>query len=70
MTDAQVEQKPKRVVWVTGGKGGGTGKSTFARGLLDTLLTAGIDVAAHDGDHDNSQLFRHYKSTDAGRHQN
>ena len=65
MTDAQVEQKPKRVVWITGGKGG-TGKSTFARGLLDTLLTAKIGVAALDGDHDNAQLFRHYKSTDVG----
>ena len=65
MTDAQVEQKPKRVVWITGGKGG-TGKSTFARGLLDTLLTAKVGVAALDGDHDNSQLFRHYKSTAVG----
>ena len=39
MTDAQGQKKTKRVIWITGGKGG-TGKSTFARGLLDTLLTA------------------------------
>ena len=64
MADAQAQKKPKRVVWVTGGKGG-TGKSTFSRGLLDTLLTAKVDVAAFDGDPDNAQLFRYYKSTEA-----
>ena len=54
----------KRIIWVTGGKGG-TGKSTFARGLLDTLRAAGIKVVAFDGDPDNSQLFRFYKNADA-----
>ena len=53
----------KRIIWVTGGKGG-TGKSTFARGLLDTLRAAGIKVVAFDGDPDNSQLFRFYKNAD------
>lgn len=53
----------KRIIWVTGGKGG-TGKSTFARGLLDALMEAGIDVVAFDGDPDNSQLFRFYKDSD------
>ena len=56
--------KTKRIIWVTGGKGG-TGKSTFARGMLDTLMAAGIKVVAFDGDPDNSQLFRFYKSADA-----
>lgn len=53
----------KRIIWVTGGKGG-TGKSTFARGLLDILRAAGLDVVAFDGDPDNSQLFRFYKNSD------
>lgn len=55
----------KRIIWITGGKGG-TGKSTFARGLLHTLLTAGVTVAAFDGDPDNSQLHRYYKNTADG----
>jgi hypothetical protein len=58
-------ENTKRVIWVTGGKGG-TGKSTFARGLLHTLLAAGIEVAAFDGDPDNSQLYRYYKDTNKG----
>ena len=49
----------KRVIWVTGGKGG-VGKSTFARGLLDILREAGLNVAAFDGDPTNAQLFRYY----------
>ena len=55
--------KTKRIIWVTGGKGG-TGKSTFARGMLDTLMAAGIKVVVFDGDPDNSQLFRFYKNAD------
>jgi hypothetical protein len=55
----------KRVIWITGGKGG-TGKSTFARGLLHILRAAGIEVAPFDGDPDNSQLYRHYKNTGKG----
>ena len=58
-------QKPKRVLWITGGKGG-TGKSTFARGALDTLLAAGITVAAFDGDTENPQLHRYYQKTKGG----
>jgi hypothetical protein len=58
-------QKQKRVIWVTGGKGG-TGKSTFARGLFDTLLAAGVDVSAVDGDPENSQLFRYYQNMGRG----
>ena len=65
MTDSQASQKIKCVIWVTGGKGG-TGKSTFARGLLDTLLADGVEVAAFDGDPDNAQLYRYYKTSDGG----
>lgn len=65
--DAQTASKTavqtKRIIWITGGKGG-TGKSTFARGLLDTLRAAGIKVVAFDGDPDNSQLFRFYRHAD------
>ena len=55
----------KRVIWVTGGKGG-TGKSTFARGVLDLLMEAGVNVAAFDGDPDNAQLFRFYQDVGKG----
>ena len=58
-------QRTKRVLWVTGGKGG-TGKSTFARGALDALLSAGINVAAFDGDLENPQLHRYYQNTGEG----
>lgn len=62
---AETTNKIGRVIWVTGGKGG-VGKSTFARGLLDILLDAGISVAAFDGDPDNAQLFRYYKGQGNG----
>ena len=58
-------QKTKYVVWVTGGKGG-TGKSTFARGALDTLIDNGVNVAAFDGDPENAQLHRYYQNTGKG----
>lgn len=58
-------QSMGRVIWVTGGKGG-VGKSTFARGLLDVLLKAGVTVAAYDGDPDNAQLFRFYQDQGKG----
>ncbi len=64
MTDNQI-QKQKRVVWVTGGKGG-TGKSTFARGVLDTLLAHQVTVSAFDGDPENAQLHRYYQSLGDG----
>lgn len=55
----------KLVIWVTGGKGG-TGKTTFARGVLDILISAGLNVAAFDGDPENAQLFRYYKQVGNG----
>lgn len=55
----------RRVIWVTGGKGG-TGKSTFARGALDILIATGVDVAAFDGDPENAQLFRFYQDVRSG----
>ncbi|MEM6452003.1 MAG: hypothetical protein AAF703_17025 [Cyanobacteria bacterium P01_D01_bin.105] len=54
-----------RIIWVSGGKGG-VGKSTFARGILDVLLNAGVAVAAYDGDPDNAQLFRFYQEQGMG----
>ena len=62
---SQVEKKPKRFIWITGGKGG-VGKSTLARGLRDILHTAGVKVVAVDGDLDNAQLYRYYKDVDDG----
>lgn len=59
------EQKQKRFIWVTGGKGG-TGKSTFSRGLMDVLVDAGAKVAPFDGDPDNAQLYRYYKDVGDG----
>lgn len=55
----------KRVIWVSGGKGG-VGKSTFARGLLDILSAAGVKVKAVDGDPSNAQLFRYYHGVGEG----
>lgn len=62
---AQATGKKKCVIWVTGGKGG-TGKSTFARGALDALLAAGVNVSAFDGDPENAQLHRYYQGTGKG----
>ncbi|MEL6159887.1 MAG: chromosome partitioning protein ParA [Cyanobacteria bacterium J06627_32] len=64
MNDKYQGQNNRRVIWVTGGKGG-VGKSTFARGLFDILTAAGVNVIAFDGDPTNAQLFRYYK--DVGR---
>ena len=50
----------KRIVLVTGDKGG-TGKSTFARGVLDCYLARGIACQPYDADRRNAQLYRHYK---------
>lgn len=63
--DENQGQKMKRVIWVTGGKGG-TGKSTFARGALDRLLAAGVNVAAFDSDPENAQLHRYYQGMGEG----
>lgn len=64
MGEQQAADK-KLVIWVTGGKGG-TGKSTFARGVLDTLLAHGVDVFAVDGDPENAQLHRYYQGVGNG----
>jgi hypothetical protein len=55
----------KRLVMITGDKGG-TGKSTFARGLLDIYQHQNIACRAYDGDRRNAQLYRHYQNTDDG----
>ncbi len=65
MNDKNQGQNNRRVIWVTGGKGG-VGKSTFARGLLDVLVEAGVNVAAFDGDPSNAQLFRYYQEVGKG----
>jgi hypothetical protein len=56
-------QPKKRLVMITGDKGG-TGKSTFARGLLDIYQHREIPCRAYDGDRRNAQLYRHYQNTD------
>lgn len=58
-------QRTKRVLWITGGKGG-TGKSTLARGVLDVLAANGINVAPFDGDLENPQLHRYCKNIGKG----
>lgn len=55
----------KRLIFVTGDKGG-TGKSTFARGLLDVLQHKGIEFTAYDSDKRNAQLYRYYKEQGDG----
>lgn len=49
----------KRLVIVTGDKGG-VGKSTFARGLVQTYLDKGQRFLGFDADSSNSQLSRFY----------
>ena len=61
----KMPEKEKLVIWVTGGKGG-TGKSTLARGVLDILISAGVNVTALDGDQENPQLFRYYHNVGKG----
>ena len=63
--DENQSTRDRRIIWVTGGKGG-VGKSTFARGLMDTSVNAGATVAAFDGDPDNAQLFRYYQNVGGG----
>jgi hypothetical protein len=64
-SEAAQQTKFKRVIWVTGGKGG-VGKSTVSRGLYDLLRSRNISVRAFDGDRDNSQLHRYYKDVGSG----
>lgn len=63
--NGQAISTKKRIIWVTGSKGG-TGKSTFARGLAHTLLVTGKTLSAFDGDPENAQLFRYYKDVGNG----
>jgi hypothetical protein len=51
--------RTKRIVFVTGYKGG-TGRTTFARGLLDIYQHLGMNYQAYDTDRTNPQLHRHY----------
>lgn len=55
-------QHQKRLILITGNKGG-TGKSSFARGLLDVYHHLNIACSAYDSDTQNPQLFRHYNKT-------
>ncbi|WP_029631138.1 ATP-binding protein [Scytonema hofmannii] len=56
----QVEDKPKRLVIVTGDKGG-VGKSTFARALLQLYIDKNLWCLGYDADMRNNQLRRHYE---------
>jgi hypothetical protein len=71
-TKVKAEEKPstpqRRLILITGDKGG-TGKSTFGRGLLDTLLHRQVECAVYDSDKRNSQLYRHYKDVGSGVNQ-
>ncbi|NER27623.1 MAG: chromosome partitioning protein ParA [Symploca sp. SIO1C4] len=58
-------QQKKQLVIITADKGG-TGKSTFARALLDYIRRSKIACFAFDGDSRNSQLYRHYKDLAPG----
>lgn len=48
----------KRAIFVLSQKGG-AGKTTFARGLLETLRYEGVEVAAYDTDGAVGQLLQH-----------
>ncbi len=50
----------KHLIAVTGDKGG-TGKSTWSRGMIDLLASKHIQCAAYDADKRNAQLYRYYK---------
>jgi hypothetical protein len=52
-------QLQKRLILITGNKGG-TGKSSFARGLVDVYCSLQVTCSAYDSDTQNPQLFRHY----------
>jgi hypothetical protein len=64
-SEDKITEPQKRLILITGDKGG-TGKSTFGRGLLDTLQHRQIDCSAYDSDKRNSQLYRHYNDAGAG----
>ena len=52
----------KRIVFVTGDKGG-VGKSFTSRALLDWYVVNGVSVKAFDTDKTNSTLFRFFNKT-------
>lgn len=51
----------KNLIFVTGNKGG-TGKSTFARALLDRYLARGMEVTSFDADKETPSLSRFYSN--------
>jgi hypothetical protein len=53
----------KRVIFVCSQKGG-VGKTTFTRGILDLYRSAGLKVAAFDGDGSVGQLVQYYGTRD------
>lgn len=55
----------KWLILITSDKGG-TGKSTFAHGLLNFLLSRNTSCQAYDSDRRNAQLYRHYKEVEGG----
>ncbi len=58
----------KRLLVITGDKGG-TGKSTFARVLVDILLQRSVKLVAFDSDKRNAQLYRFYnQAVESGVH--
>ena len=61
----QVEEKTKRLVIVTGDKGG-VGKSTFSRGLLQLYIDRNLFCIAYDADQRNNQLRRHHEKFNPG----
>jgi hypothetical protein len=56
----QTKQYTRRLVIVTGDKGG-VGKSTFSRALLQTYLDTNQNFAAFDADTSNPQIKRFYE---------
>jgi len=66
--DQPLKNQPKtlgRMVLVTGDKGG-TGKSVFARILLDIYHHRNIKYIAYECDQSNPQLYRHYHQLGTG----
>ncbi|MEO0967544.1 MAG: hypothetical protein AAFX80_04190 [Cyanobacteria bacterium J06639_18] len=57
--------KKGRVIVITGDKGG-TGKSVFARILLDVYRHRNIDCIAYECDQSNPQLYRYYNKVKPG----
>jgi len=50
---------------VTASQKGGSGKTVLARALLDYFRTAGVTVAAYDGDGAIGGLYKHFGSRDS-----